>query len=81
MIDGKPVDVIYLDLQKEFDKVYHSLRYDPMIVADDRRGTMMDVLAVKDRHSSLSSAWRRRIIEDYIKSWKDMVSLVRFFVG
>ena len=37
-----------------------TLRYDPMIVADDRRGAMMDVRAVKDRHSSLSSAWRRR---------------------
>ena len=30
------------------------LRYDPMIIADDRRGAMMDVLAVKDRHSSLN---------------------------
>ena len=37
-----------------------TLRYDPMVVADDRRGAMVDVRTVKDRHSSLSSAWRRR---------------------
>ena len=32
---------------------YVTLRYDPMIVADDCRGAMVDVRAVKDCHSYL----------------------------
>ena len=37
-----------------------TLCYDPMIVAADHWGAMVDVRAVKDHHSSLSSAWLRR---------------------
>ena len=68
--DGSPVDVIYLDFQKAFDKVPHQR----LILKLKSHGMGNSIINWIDRAMAITDRRQRVVVDGEVSSWKSVLS-------